>query len=117
MLKWQEPREVYLYRGVLDMRVGFDRLAEKIKAETDRAVISGGWYIFFSRRRDRVKIFYWDEDGYAIWMKRLEAGSYKTEKTNDGYEEITALDLKYLLEGVELSRVKMKKVVALGTYS
>ena len=84
-------------------------IAEKIRAESGRSAISGGWYVFFSRRRDRVRIFYWDRDGYAMWMKRLEAGSFKVARTADGYEELTAIDLAELLSGVELSRIKFRR--------
>lgn len=113
-----EQVPVYLYRGTLDMRVGFDRLAEKIRAESERSTIrDGGWYVFFGRRRDRVKIFYWDKDGYAMWMKRLEAGSFKVERGESGYEELTSVDLKAVLEGVELSRIKLRKDVEKGLYN
>lgn len=106
---------VYLYTGTLDMRVGFDRLASKVQEECQRAVTRGGWYVFFSRTRDRVRIFYWDRDGFAMWTKRLEAGSYKVEK-RDGYEQITAVDLNAILGGMELSRVRLRKDVENGLY-
>lgn len=108
---------VYLYTGTLDMRIGFDRVAEKVKVECERSVMRGGWYVFFSRSRDRVRIFYWDRDGYATWTKRLEAGSYKVERRDSGYDEITAIDLEALLEGVELSRIKMRKSAENGLYT
>jgi transposase len=108
---------VYVYTGVLDMRVGFERLAEKVVAECRRAVMSGGYYVFFSRRRDRVRIFYWDRDGYAMWQKRLEAGSFKVERTADGYEDLVAVDLRELLSGTELSRIKFRKNAERGLYS
>lgn len=99
---------VYLYTGTHDMRIGFDRLAAQIQEQCERSVFSGGVYVFFSRTRDRVRLFYWDRDGYAMWTKRLEAGTFKVER-RDGYEELTAIDLEALLEGVELSRLKMQK--------
>lgn len=108
---------VYLYRGALDMRIGFDRLAEKIRGELGCSVISGGLYVFFSRKRERVRIFYWDRDGYAMWMKRLEAGSFKLERAADGYEEIAAIDLGELLSGVELSRIKFRRKAEKGCFS
>jgi transposase len=107
---------VYVYTGVLDMRVGFDRVAEKVKAECQRCVMEGGWYVFFSRTRDRVRIFYWDRDGYAMWSKRLEAGSFKVAR-EDGYQELTAIDLRELLSGTELSRIKFRKDAENGLYS
>ena len=108
---------VYLYRGTLDMRMGFDRLAEKIEHECNRSVYRGGWYVFFSRSRDRVRIFYWDRDGYAMWTKRLEAGTFKVGRSADGYEEITAVDLESLLAGAELSRIKVRQNAERGLYS
>jgi transposase len=92
---------VYVHTGILDMRVGFDRLAARIQEEYRRSAIQGGWYVFLSRTRDRVRIFCWDRDGYAMWTKRLEAGGYKVEK-RDGYGELTAIDLASILEGTEL---------------
>ena len=110
------PCAVYVYTGILDMRVGFDRLAARIQEEYQRSAMQGGWYVFFSRTRDRVRIFYWDRDGYAMWTKRLEAGSYKVEK-RDGYEELTAVDLTAILEGTELSRIKVRKNAENSLYS
>ena len=107
---------VYVYTRVLDMRVGFDRLAARIQEEYRRSAMQGGWYVFFSRTRDRVRIFYWDRDGYAMWTKRLEAGSYKVEK-RDGYEELTAIDLASILEGTELSRIKVRRNAENSLYS
>lgn len=107
---------VYVHTGVLDMRVGFDRLAARIQDEYHRSAMQGGWYVFFSRTRDRVRIFYWDRDGYAMWTKRLEAGSYKVEK-RDGYEELPGIDLASILEGTELSRIKVRKNAESSLYS
>lgn len=99
---------VFLHTGVHDMRIGFDRLATQIEEQCQRSVVSGGIFVFFSRTRDRVRLFYWDRDGYAMWTKRLEAGSFRVER-KEGYEEITAIDLESLLEGVDLSRIQFRK--------
>lgn len=108
MLAITENVSVYLWLGVVDMRVGFDRLALFIKEQMRRDVLSGGLYVFLSRRRDRVKIMYWDRDGYALWFKRLEAGTFRVER-NDKQEEITGIDLQELLRGVDLNRIKFGK--------
>ena len=88
---------VYVYTGVLDMRVGFDRLAARIQEEYHRSAMQGGWHVFFSRTRDRVRIFYWDRDGYAMWTKRLEAGSFKVEKRDVSIPPF--LDTHYSISG------------------
>lgn len=116
MLSRSDGTPVYVYLGMLDMRLGFDRLAEKIRGECSRSALEGGWYVFFSRGRERVRIFYWDRDGYATWTKRLEAGTFKVER-KDGYEEIAAVDLEALLLGTELARIKFRRDAERGCFS
>ena len=106
---------VYLWRGVVDMRMSFDRLSALVSERMKRSVLSGGMYLFFSRCRRRVKILYWDVDGYALWHKRLEAGSYRVTQV-DEYEEITAIDMEDLLRGTDFSRIKLRKDVEKGSY-
>lgn len=112
----EREAEVFLYTGVLDMRVGFERLCEKVRIEFGKSVMHGGYYVFMSRCRSRVKILYWDRDGYALWLKRLEAGTFKVER-KEGYEKLIAVDLEELLRGVEFSRIKLRKNVEEGLYS
>lgn len=107
---------VCLYTGVLDMRVGFDRLVRKVSEESSRRVMSGGYFVFFSRTRDRVRVLYWDRDRYAIWTKRLEAGSYKVERSEGRYDEVTAIDLEALLASMDLSRIKLRKSAENGLF-
>lgn len=104
---------VYLWLGVMDMRIGFDRLALFVKERMQRDVLVGGLYVFLSRRRDRIKILYWDRDGYALWFKRLEAGVFRVERF-EKHEEITGIDLQELLRGVELNRIKFRKNINKG---
>lgn len=108
-----EGAEVYLHMEAADMRLGIDRLAEKIRAELKRTPLSGGIYVFLSRSRKKIRILYWDNDGYAMWLKRLEAGIFKVELKN-GYEQITGVDLKELLAGLDFSRINLRKKVEKG---
>lgn len=98
------------------MRCSFDRLSSLITERLNRSVIAGGVFVFFSRCRTRVKLLYWDRDGFAIWHKRLEAGSYKVAR-EDGYEMITAIDLEELLSGVELSRIIFRENAKTGSFN
>lgn len=116
-MRWVEPGvPVYLWLGRSDMRMSFDRLSELIREKLSRSVIEGGLYVFFSRRRERVKILYWDKDGYALWQKRLEAGAFRVE-SREGAEEITGADLAEILAGVDLSRIKIRKNAEDGLYA
>lgn len=106
---------VYLWLGRTDMRMSFDRLSLLVKENMSRSVLGGGLYVFFSRKRDRVKILYWDHDGYALWQKRLEAGTFRVEH-REGHEEISGVDLAELLLGIDLSRIKVRKNAQSGLY-
>ena len=110
MLNWEELGPVYLCTKVVDMRSGFDRLAELVQAELGQDPLGGGVFVFVGRGRRRVKILVWERDGYWLLYKRLEVGVFRV-KFCDGYEEISGVDLKRLLEGMELSRIKFCKDV------
>lgn len=107
---------VYLWLGVTDMRAGFLRLSALVNERMSREVTSGGVYVFFSRCRRRVKILYWDNDGYALWYKRLEAGAFRVDVV-DGAEDISGDDLLQLLSGIDLSRIILRKNVEKGLYT
>ena len=116
-MKAIEPEvSVYIWQGAMDMRVSFDRLASFIKENLDSGLIRKSLFVFLSRGRDRVKILYWDRDGYALWYKRLEAGVFKVQQKLE-YEEVTGVDLLQLLEGMDLSRIKLRKSAESGLYS
>ena len=116
MLNIEDTAAVYLYMKPTDMRCGFDRLAELAKSEIGKNPLHGGLFVFICRARRRVKILYWHKDGYCLWYKRLEAGTFRVE-TKDGSEEVTGIDLKLLLEGMELKRIKFRKDAKSGVYS
>jgi transposase len=73
--------------------------------------LSGHLFLFLNRRRDRIKLMWFDRDGMAIWMKRLESGSYQIPKaTADSVVlEIDATDLAMMLSGVDLTTAKRRK--------
>jgi len=116
MLNLDQDLRVYLCTTTTDMRRSFDRLAEMALEHTGSNVIKGGMYVFFSRCRSRAKLLYWDGDGYALWYKRLEVGTFKIKLLESGHEEISGVDLKLLLSGMELSRIKFRNHLKQGVY-
>jgi len=70
---------------------------------------SGHLFVFCNRRSDRVKILYWDRDGWAIWYKRLEAGTFQFPFSETGRKEVAVWELAVLLEGIDLKKGKRRK--------
>ena len=93
------------------MRRSFDGLAMMAEQVMKADPFSGHLLVFRNRREDRLKILYWDRDGFAIWYKRLEEGTYRFPHSPVGGSrlEIRAGDLLAILEGLDLSQVKRRK--------
>lgn len=104
------PR-VYLYCHAVDMRRSFDGLMAIVQAELSRDVRDGELFVFINRRADRLKALWWDGDGLAIFMKRLECGTFQrpAAKESDRYLLIDRVQLELLLSGIELSSVRRRK--------
>jgi transposase len=102
---------VYLCTVACDMRKSFDGLHAMVVQAMELDPFAGHLFVFGNRRRDRVKILYWDRDGFAIWAKRLEEGTYAMPFAEDGARrrEITAGELGALLSGIDLSQAKRRK--------
>jgi hypothetical protein len=66
---------IFLAVEPADMRKGFDGLSQLVRDRIAQDPLSGHLYVFRNRRRDRIKILYWDRDGLALWYKKQESGS------------------------------------------
>jgi len=102
---------VYLATSPCDMRRGFDGLHALVTGTMQLDAFGGHLFVFANRRRDRVKILYWDRDGFAVWAKRLEKGTYAMPFSEDSEarREITAQELGALLSGIDLSTAQRRK--------
>jgi transposase len=103
---------VYLCTAPCDMRRSFDGLHALVTGAMQLDAFAGHLFVFSNKRRDRVKILYWDRDGFAVWAKRLEEGTYAMpfeDVANAPRREITAQELGALLSGIDLSVAKRRK--------
>ena len=102
---------VYLCATACDMRKSFDGLHALVRDTLELDAFAGHLFVFANRRRDRVKILYWDRDGFAVWAKRLEQGTYAMPFGEPGGKrrEITAQELAALLSGIDLSQAERRK--------
>jgi transposase len=101
---------IYLYAQNVDMRKGFDGLHSLIQSEFPSDALGGDLFLFLNRRRDRLKLMTWERDGWIIFYKRLERGTFERPRpAADGVTvELDATDLALILAGVELKSVKRR---------
>ena len=102
---------IYLYARDVDMRRSFDGLMAIVQTEFDKDIRQGDFFLFINKRRDRLKILWWDGDGLAIFMKRLERGTYQRPlaDNNNNHVQMDRTELALLLSGIELTSVKRRK--------
>jgi transposase len=107
MDRTQGPR-IWLAVEATDMRSGFDRLAERVRAVIGQDPLSDSLFIFRSRRGDRLKILTWDRDGFVLWYKRLEVGVFKLPRLKEGVRcvELRASELAMILDGIDMTKLK-----------
>ena len=107
MLHLSASRSYYLYAGHADMRKSFDGLCGIIKNQMFLNALNGAVFIFMNRRRTQVKLLLWEGDGFSIYYKRLEKGTFELPATNSQLTAITldARQLKFILQGVSLRKV------------
>ena len=103
-----QAARIWLASEATDMRCGFDRLAERVRAVIGQDPVSGHLFVFRSRRGDRLKILVWDRDGFLVWYKRLESGVFKLPRVAEGARslELRASELAMILDGIDVSKLK-----------
>ena len=104
---------VFLYRQPTDMRKSFHGLVALTESALRQDPLSGSFFVFLNRRRDRIKILYWGQIGYCIWYQQLQRGTYQLPKQDelDGAEsiEMTRTQLSLILDGIDLASVRQRK--------
>ena len=103
---------VFLHTPPTDLRKGFDALCGLVTTAFGQDPTSGHLFLFVNRRRDRIKILYWDRDGLAIWYKRLESpGTFQIPAvpTQAASIEMTSTQLSLILSGIDLKSARQRK--------
>ncbi len=102
---------IFVATAATDLRKSYDGLAALVEGTFERSLLVGDQFVFINRRATQVRILYWDRDGYCIWMKRLESGTFRRAESADGREliEVDIGELMMLLEGIDAPVVKRRK--------
>ncbi len=110
MLSLSSHQRYFLYRGVTDMRKGFNGLNGLVRQHLNRDPLSGDVFLFLNRRRDRIKLLMWDKTGFALYYKQLESGTFGLPTGVSGESlELSWSELAMLLDGIEISAAKRRK--------
>ena len=111
MLSFPPAVRIWLGTAPVDLRRSFDGLAEQVRQHLGNDPVSGHVFVFRNKRGDRVKLLYWDEDGFVIVYKRLEEGTFRWPSTAPEQASVTlrAAELAMLLDGVDWSKAQRSK--------
>lgn len=111
MLTLPPSTRIFLCSQPVDMRLSFDALSALVQTHFGQNPLCGHLFAFFSKRRDRMKILLWDIDGFVLYYKRLEAGTFSwvpgIDSEQDG--EILAPEFALLLAGINPREIKKQK--------
>jgi transposase len=116
MLSLPLPVQIYWCTQHADLRKSFDGLAQLVREFMAADPLTGHLFIFHNKRADRLKLLYWDNDGYAIWYKRLEQGTFALPsvdgtrtKCGDHGLALRPAELAMLLDGIEVQGMKRRQ--------
>lgn len=110
MLSLSSAYHYYIYRGVTDFRCGMDSLSGIVRNELKQDPLGGDIYIFFNRRRNQVKLLHFEGDGFALYQKRLECGTYEMPlDTTQVSIRLSSEALLLILRGIRLESVQRRK--------
>jgi len=117
MLHLSAACKYYLYPAHTDMRKGFDSLSGIVTSCMKEPVLSGAVFIFFNKKHNQVKLLLWEGDGFAIYYKRLEKGTYELPAYSPGSSSlsVSSQQLQLILQGISIKTVHHRKRYQHGT--
>ena len=117
MFNYSSTVSIYLSDRFVDMRKSFDGLCGEVENYMGHNPLSGNMFVFYNRRRDKIKLLFFDRDGYWIHYKRLEKGTFEMPlgTTSSRSLSLNYQELMFILSGIELSSIKKRKRYKLST--
>jgi transposase len=105
MLSITRIHRCYLYGSRTDMRKGVDSLCGLIRNELGKDPLSGELFVFFSRNHNQIKLLLWEQDGFSLYQKKLERGTYELPEGNEIHQPVSSEKLNLILQGISLKSV------------
>jgi transposase len=107
IINWSKVK-IYIKPGPTDMRKQINGLSVLVEEELEYDLFTGDLYIFCNKNRNRLKILYWDRNGFCLWLKRLEQDKFPWPKNEEEVREITGKQLAMLLDGIDFFNAHKK---------
>jgi len=110
ILSFSDRYRYFVYAGGCDMRKGYDGLSGLVRNEFKKSPLSGDVFVFLSKHRNKIKLLHWQGDGFCIYSKRIEKGTFEIPKENALHKaiEITPHQLQFILDGIVLASIKKR---------
>lgn len=100
---------IFLATAPTDLRKAYDGLAVLVRQSLGQDPLSGSLYVFCNRRRDRIKILFWEEGGYWLCARRLEGGTFRWPQKEGACANYRREELLLLLGGIDLQQTRKRK--------
>jgi len=97
---------IYLHREVVDFRKSINGLSVIVEDAFAMSPMSVGLFVFCNRRRDKLKVLYWDSTGFCLWYKRLEKAKFKWPKLGENKLSFTHEQFDWLLRGFDITKMQ-----------
>lgn len=104
MLTLSSAQQIYLAAGATDLRKSIDGLAAIVQERFGLNPFSASLFVFCNRERNKLKLLYWDHNGFWLFYRRLERGTFQWPSSNAQTVAVTARELRWLLDGLALTQ-------------
>lgn len=109
---------ILLHKAPVDGRKQINGLAAIVEGAMGQSPFGGALFVFTTKRRDFVKLLYWNKSGFALWMHRLEEEKFRWPKKLDGdVVQLSPQQLEWLIEGYDIVRMKPHATLAYSAVS
>lgn len=107
MITWATDIPIYLHRQPVDFRKAINGLSVIVQEDMDLSPFERALFVFCNKKRNQLKVLYWDETGFVLWQKRLEKAKFKWPRTL--LDDVITLDYEqwnWLLRGMDILKIK-----------
>lgn len=110
MLAISSNARIFFFKESIDMRKGIEGMSALVEVFCSGELMTGAYFVFVNRAKDKMKVLYWDNDGFAIWWKRLEKGGFHCLDSQNML--MNRKEFFMLLEGIIPKRIQKRFMVA-----